>query len=57
MDISNRPTEPMKIWGIGPKFAFFSFLYFIFVLILHHIFYPLFVIEIIPYTVLQQIRR
>ena len=42
----------MTIWGVGPKFAFLSSLYFLFVLILHFVFYPLFVIEIIPYALL-----
>jgi len=42
----------MTIWGIGPRFALFSFLYFLFALIIHLIFYPMFVIESVPYTLL-----
>lgn len=42
----------MTIWGVGPLFALFSFLYFGFALVLHIVFYPLFIIESIPYAVL-----
>ncbi|MBW1983292.1 MAG: isoprenylcysteine carboxylmethyltransferase family protein [Deltaproteobacteria bacterium] len=45
-------TQQMAIWGIGLKFALFSLLYFICALIVHFVFYPFFVIEKIPYTLL-----
>lgn len=45
-------NQQMTIWGVGPKFALVSILYFIFVLIIHSVFYPLFVIESIPYSLL-----
>lgn len=39
----------MTIWGVGPIFAVGSFVYFIFMLTIHYIYYPLFVIKIVPY--------
>lgn len=45
-------AEKMTIWGIGPKFALLSTLYFILVYGIHHLFYPLFVIEAIPHVLL-----
>jgi len=42
----------MTIWGIGPKFALFSIVYFFCTLCVHFIFYPVFVIESVPYIVL-----
>jgi protein-S-isoprenylcysteine O-methyltransferase Ste14 len=44
--------KQMTIWGIGPKFALFSILYFICTLIVHFALYPVFVIESIPYIML-----
>lgn len=42
----------MTIWGIGPKFALFSILYFLCAFCVHFVFYPVFVIESVPYIVL-----
>ncbi|MBN1311629.1 MAG: MBL fold metallo-hydrolase [Anaerolineae bacterium] len=41
----------MSIWGVGLKFAFFSALYFALALVVHCVWYPLFVIQGIPYAV------
>jgi hydroxyacylglutathione hydrolase len=41
----------MTIWGIGHKFTIFSVLYLILALVVHYVWYPLFVIQGIPYAV------
>jgi hydroxyacylglutathione hydrolase len=41
----------MTIWGVGPKFTLLSVLYLILVLVVHCVWYPLFVIQGIPYAV------
>ena len=43
--------KEMTIWGAGPKFTFLSVLYLILVLAVHYVWYPLFVIQGIPYAV------
>ena len=43
--------KEMTIWGAGPKFTFLSVLYLILVLVVHYVWYPLFVIQGIPYAV------
>ena len=43
--------KEMTIWGVGPKFTFLSILYLILVLVVHCVWYPLFVIQGIPYAV------
>jgi hydroxyacylglutathione hydrolase len=43
--------KEMTIWGVGPKFTFLSVLYLILVLVAHYVWYPLFVIQGIPYAV------
>lgn len=45
-------AEKMTLWGIGPKFALLSFVYFVLVYGIHYLTYPLFVIEAIPYVLL-----
>ncbi|MBN1429443.1 MAG: MBL fold metallo-hydrolase [Anaerolineae bacterium] len=41
----------MSIWGVGLKFAFFSALYVALALLIHCAWYPLFVIQGIPYAI------
>jgi hydroxyacylglutathione hydrolase len=41
----------MTIWGVGHKFTIFSVLYLILALVVHYVWYPLFVIQGIPYAV------
>jgi hydroxyacylglutathione hydrolase len=43
--------KEMTIWGVGPKFTLLSVLYLILVLVIHCVWYPLFVIQGIPYAV------
>jgi hydroxyacylglutathione hydrolase len=43
--------KEMTIWGVGPKFTLLSVLYLILVLVVHCVWYPLFVIQGIPYAV------
>jgi hydroxyacylglutathione hydrolase len=42
----------VTIWGIGRKFTVLSVLYLILALVAHYIWYPLFVIQVVPYAVL-----
>jgi hydroxyacylglutathione hydrolase len=42
--------KEMTIWGVGHKFTIFSVLYLILVLVVHYVWYPLFVIQGIPYA-------
>jgi hydroxyacylglutathione hydrolase len=50
--MSSQISREMTIWGVGLKFTIFSVLYFILALVVHYIWYPLFVIQVIPYAVL-----
>jgi len=43
--------KEMTIWGVGPRFTFLSVLYLILVLVVHCVWYPLFVIQSIPYAI------
>jgi hydroxyacylglutathione hydrolase len=44
--------KQMTVWGIGPRFTAFSLLYLVLALVAHYVWYPLFVIQGIPYFVL-----
>ena len=43
--------KEMTIWGVGPRFTFLSVLYLILALVVHYVWYPLFVIQSIPYAI------
>jgi hydroxyacylglutathione hydrolase len=45
-------SKEMTIWGVGLKFTLFSVLCFVLALVVHYVWYPLFVIEGIPLAVL-----
>jgi hydroxyacylglutathione hydrolase len=42
----------MTVWGVGPKFTAFSLLCLVLALVVHYAWYPLFVIQGIPYVIL-----
>ena len=42
----------VTIWGIGRKFTILSVLYLILALVAHYVWYPFFVIQVVPYAVL-----
>jgi hydroxyacylglutathione hydrolase len=44
--------KEMTTWGVGHKFTVFSVLYLILALVVHYVWYPLFVIEEIPHVII-----
>jgi hydroxyacylglutathione hydrolase len=50
--VSSGMGKQMTIWGVGLKFALFSVLCFVLALVVHVIWYPLFVIQGIPPVIL-----
>jgi hydroxyacylglutathione hydrolase len=42
----------VTVWGVGHKFTVLSVLYLILALVAHYVWYPLFVIQVVPYAVL-----
>jgi protein-S-isoprenylcysteine O-methyltransferase Ste14 len=47
--------KEMTIWGVGLRFTVFSTLYVILALAVHYLWYPVFVIEVIPHAALTAI--
>jgi protein-S-isoprenylcysteine O-methyltransferase Ste14 len=47
---SSEMGKQMTVWGVGPKFTAFSLLCLVLALVVHYAWYPLFVIQGIPYV-------
>jgi hydroxyacylglutathione hydrolase len=50
--VSSEMGKKMTIWGIGPKFTVISVLCLVLALVVHTVWYPLFVIQRMPYAAL-----
>ena len=50
--VSSEMGREMTVWGVGPKFTVFSVLCLALALVVHCVWYPLFVVQGMPYAVL-----